>query len=311
MFSRSIQCLGFLLFLLCFLFQSPATHAAPASVVEFQEGGGDSEFGVSDRIASAGPIVGPASVQAIPGGMAVLDSVNCRIVNLDENGSITKTIKLPKGSYTDLAATSDGKLWTIDTDSRAVFIIFGDSVEEQFKLPVKEGFPTQVDSLVAVDDALVAADYATARLYWFGFDGTPARTASWPTALGIVADANGNICFLALGNEDLYERFVRIDKAGNAVEIKVDGAALDGARLLGFLPDGRAVAGGYISREPLVRQLFAIGADGRATVIETIPTPGGLLQANRMGVIIDTSAWLNLSPINTTKVVFARFDLVP
>ncbi|HNW34665.1 MAG TPA: hypothetical protein PKM25_07025 [Candidatus Ozemobacteraceae bacterium] len=311
MFSRSIRSIGLLLFLAGFLFQTHAVLAAPVAVVEFQEGSGDGEFGVSDRVASDGPIVGPAAVQAIPEGMAVLDSVNARIVKLDANGGIAKTITLPRGSYTDLAATADGKLWTINTESRSAFIVFGDSVEEQFKLTAGEGFPTQIDSLVAVDDALVAADYATARLYWFGFDGTPARVASWPTALGIVADANGNICFLALGNEDLYERFVRVDKAGNATEIKVEGTALDGARLLGFLPDGKAVACGYASREPLARQLFSIGADGRTTPLETIPTPGGLLQANRMGMIIGRSAWLNLSPINTNNVVFAKFDLAP
>lgn len=308
---RSLCGIGIFLFLSCFALMIQPALAAPAAVIEFPEGAGDGEFGVSSRVASDGPIVGPAALQAVPDGFAILDGINSRIVKLAGEGNIAGAIQLPGGSYTDLAGTPEGKLWTIDTDSRTVYCVPGDAAEEQFRLPPGDGFPKQIDGIAVLADALVAADYATAQLYWFGFDGTLLKTASWPTALGITSDANGNVCFLGLGDDDLYDRFIRVDTAGNAKEIKVAGTALDGARLIGFLPDGRAIACGYASREPLARQLFSIGSDGKTSPLETIPTPGGLLQANRMGIVIGTSVWLNLSPITSPKVVFARFDLEP
>ncbi|HEY9069340.1 MAG TPA: hypothetical protein VIV61_03730 [Candidatus Ozemobacteraceae bacterium] len=311
MMARFLRTIGILTSIAVALATAGSALAAPAQTAEFQEGTGDAEFGVSARLASDGPVVGPASLQAVPGGLAILDSVNARIVRLDTEGRVVATIGLPAGEYTDLAALPDGRLWTIESGKRAASIVIGETVEEQFTLPRQEGYPVQFDGLLALEDGLVVADYATARLYWFGFDGTPVRNATWPTSLGITADANGNVCFLGLGDEDLYNRFTRIDRNGQITELIASGPALDGARLIGFLPDGRAVGCGYASREPLARMLFAIEADGRITPFETIPTPGGLLFANRTGVVADRSAWLNLSPLHTTKVVFARFDLLP
>ncbi|MBP7632777.1 hypothetical protein KBA41_01305 [Candidatus Ozemobacteraceae bacterium] len=311
MLFRTARSIGLLFMLSCSILAVQALSAAPASVIEFPEGAGEGELGVTTRLASEGPVVGPVSLQPIPDGIAVLDGINSRIVKLDAEGKQTGSLPLPKGSYTDLAATSDGKLWTIETDSRATCCAFGEVVEEQFRLPSEDGFPKQIDGLVALPEALVVADYATAKLYWFGFDGTSIKTASWPTALGITAGPDGSLCFLALGDDDLYNRLVKIDTAGSSSETVVQGTALDGARLLGFLPDGRAVGCGYASREPLARQLFTIEADGKTTPLETIPTPGGLLFANRMGIVGNGSAWLNLSPLTAPKVVFTRYDLNP
>ncbi|HOY65642.1 MAG TPA: hypothetical protein PLP29_02075 [Candidatus Ozemobacteraceae bacterium] len=310
MMTRFLRRSGILTGIAAFLAFAGTGLAEPAQIAEFQEGTGEAEFGVSARIASDGPVVGPASLQAIPGGLAVLDSVNARIVKLDTEGKVTATVGLPAGSYTDLAALPDGRLWTIESNTRTASIIIGEAVEEQFRLPPQDGHPIQIDGLIALEDSLVVADYATSRLYWYGFDGTPLKNATWPTSLGIAADANGNVCFLGLDDADCYSRFTRIDRNGRVTELIASGPALDGARLLGFLPDGRAVACGYASREPLARMLFAIEADGRVTPFETIPTPGGLLFAQRAGVVADRSAWLNLSPLHTSKVVFARFDLI-
>lgn len=311
MFFHNARPIGFLLILSCSILAAQVLFAAPASVFEFQEGAGEGEFGVSTRLASEGPVVGPVSLQPVPDGIAILDGINSRIVKLDAEGKSAGSVSLPKGSYTDLAAASDGKLWTIETDARAACCAFGETAEEQFRLPSEEGFPKQIDGLVALPEALVVADYATAKLYWFGFDGTPIKTASWPTALGITAGPDASLCFLALGDDDLYNRFVKIDTTGASSETFVQGTALDGARLLGFLPDGRAVACGYVSREPLARQVFAIEPDGKTTPFETIPTPGGLLFANRMGIVSNGSVWLNLSPLAAPKVVFTRYDLNP
>ncbi len=311
MYFRNARSMGLVLVLACSIFASRVLLAAPASVHEFPEGPGEGEFGVSTRLASEGPVVGPVSLQPIPDGIAILDGINSRIVKLDPEGKPAASLPLPKGSYTDLAATADGKLWTIETDSRAVCCAFGDAVEEQFRLPSEDGFPKQIDGLVALPEALVVADYATANLYWFGFDGTPIKTASWPTALGITAGPDASLCYLAFGDDDLYNRFVKIDTTGASSETVIRGTALDGARLIGFLPDGRAVACGYVSREPLARQVFAIEADGKTTPLETIPTPGGLLFANRMGIVSNGSVWLNFSPLTAPKVIFTRYDLNP
>lgn len=311
MFFRNARSLVFLLIVSCSILVPQALFAAPAAVIEFPEGAGEGEFGVTTRLASEGPVVGPVSLQPVPDGIAILDGVNSRIVKLDAEGKPAGSVSLPKGSYTDLAATSDGKLWTIETGSRAACCVFGETAEEQFRLPSGDGFPKQFDGLVALPDALVVADFATANLYWIGFDGTSLKTASWPTALGIAAGPDGSLCFLALGDDDFYNRFVKIDKAGASTETVIQGTALDGARLIGFLPDSRAVACGYASREPLARQLFTIEADGKTTSLETVPTPGGLLFANRMGIVINGSAWLNLSPITAPKIVFTRYDLNP
>ncbi|HOT26888.1 MAG TPA: hypothetical protein PLU72_01790 [Candidatus Ozemobacteraceae bacterium] len=311
MVFRNARPLRLALVLACSIFVSQAVFAASASVFEFPEGAGEGEFGVSARLASEGPVVGPVSLQPIPDGIAVLDGINSRIVKLDAAGKPVGSVILPKGSYTDLAATSDGKLWTIETDARAVCCALGDTAEVQFRLPSEDGFPKQIDGLVALPEALVVADYATAKLYWFGFDGTPIKTVPWPTALGIAAGPDASLCFLALGDDDLYDRFVRIDGTGASSETVIRGTALDGARLLGFLPDGRAAACGYVSREPLARQVFAIEADGNTTPLETIPTPGGLLFSNRIGIVSNGAVWLNLSPLAAPKVVFSRYDLIP
>lgn len=311
MMFRNARPMGLALVLACSIFTLQALFAASAPIFEFPEGAGEGEFGVSTRLESEGPVVGPVSLQPLPDGIAVLDGINSRIVKLDTEGKPAGSIALPRGSYTDLAATSDGKLWTIETDARAVCCVIGETAEEQFRLPSEEGFLKQIDGLVALPEALVVADYATAKLYWFGFDGTPVKTASWPTALGIAAGPDASLCFLALGDDDLYSRSVRIDKTGASSETVIQGTALDGARLLGFLPDGRAVACGYGSREPLTRQVFTIEADGKTTPLETIPTPGGLLFSNRMGTVSNGSVWLNLSPLTAPKVVFTRYDLIP
>jgi len=246
-----------------------------------------------------------------PGGWAILDGVNSRIVRLDPQGKTQAVIDLPKGLYKDLAVGTDGRLWTIETEKRTALAVTGSEAAELFALPAGEGQPRWVDGLTVAGSSLVVGDFQTESLYWFSFAGKLQGAASWPTALSLVADAAGQVCCLALGEDDRYERLVRLTPTGVATETRIEGEALEGARLLGFLPDGRPVGVGILKTEPLTRQLFTITGAGVATPVSTIPTPGGLLFATRPGLVASTTVWLNLSQLKDPILRFGTFEIAP
>lgn len=299
-----------LLAVIAALLMTSSVGAAPALYVEFQEGSSSLALGVTSRVATSGPVIGPLAMIGVPGGMAILDTVNTRVVGLDPAGKILGSVGIPSGFYKDLAVMPNGRLWTIDEENRAAIRLSGGTVDKPFSIATGSGFPEQFDSLAIDGEALVIGDFATRALYWFAADGTLVRTASWPTSLGIVATSTpSRVAFLALGEDDRYDTLVQIDRNGRASAVKVDGEALDGARLIGFLPDGRPAGLGILSREPLVRQVFAIDATGLAIPLATIPLKEPLLLSLRPAVLVGWSCWINLSSIFSKKVVVGRFDL--
>lgn len=293
------------------LFAGTSVSAAPALLVEFPEGSGTQELGVSSRVATSGPVLGPLAITAVADGMAVLDTVNSRVVNLDASGKLTGSVPLPDGTYKDLAVASSGTLWTINEENRAVIRIADGTGEKRCTIASGAGFPEQFDALAIDGDALVIGDFSTGALYWVSFDGNLLSVASWPTSLGIVASASGEIACLALGEDDRYENLIRIDRTGRVQSMKIEGECLDAARLIGFLPDGRPLGIGILTREPLARQVFAIDPTGLAVPLETIPHRDPLLLSTRPGTLAGSSVWINLSLLSGKTVIFGRFDLNP
>ncbi|MFZ2956720.1 MAG: hypothetical protein WA705_07500 [Candidatus Ozemobacteraceae bacterium] len=303
--NQRVWCLSAAFFLLVTGIFCDFAWAGPASSFSFSVGSGDGAFGV--LTSPEGPEAGPVALIPSGNGLVVLDGVNSRLVRIDEEGKLKREIPLPMGNFKDLARTSDGTIWVADEKGRDVYQVAGGSVRKAFSVTTGDGFPRQFDALTAVGDDLAIGDFASLSLYRFSHDGKLLLIASWPVSLSVVADAKGNLCCLGFSEEDVYNRFIRIDAAGKMEETRIKGEGLTGARLLGFLPDGRGVGFGISNQEPFRRALFIIESNGTCSTIDTIDTP--LLLATRSGAVEKNSVWVNASPISGGRVLFYRYEV--
>lgn len=304
---KSHQCGAGLFLLGTFVFCSIFLFGGPVASLQFEVGAGKGNFGIfrSDE----GPETGPAAVIPSGNGLVVFDPVNAKLVRLDDQGRWISEITLEKGVYKDVARTVDGRLWMADERSRTVFRAAAGGIERAFPLPETASFPVQFDLVVGGADELVIADFSSRRAYWVGLDGVSRAMASLPMCLTLVSDSQGRIAGLCpLNDEDEeYSHLFRISRDGKRFVTKVSGAALQGARLLGFLADGRAVGFGVASQEPFRRELFVIDEKGKTTLLDTIATP--LLFATRFGFVEKNLIWLNVSPIGGNRILFYRYEV--
>ena len=297
--------LAMLLVALVAILALPPLRAALDDVLGFPFGSGSGEFGVSPA-GTDGPREGPLALLVSGGdGLLVLDSRNQRVVQLDAAGAVKRSVLLPVGRYKDLARDAAGRVWVADEENRAVRCIEKGVLQKGFKVEGQPGLPVQFDALACAGDDLYVGDFATRGLYAFAADGHLRLAASWPLALGLCADREGRVCFLAAGEDERHERLVRRAADGKTSEVLVRGSALLGARLLGFLGDGRGVGCGLVSYEPLVRELFVIAADGRATAVATLTTP--LLFATRPGAVASDAVWFNVTGLAADRLELRRF----
>lgn len=282
-----------------------ASPASPTTLMwEFAIGSGPREFGLASP--TEGPRAGPPALLGDANGAWVLDAVNLRLIRLDNAGTLVKSLPLPPDRYGDAISDAQGKVIMLGEETRTVYRLTDSGIVSMFKIPEGPELPMQLDLLALGTDSLLIGDYATRSIFRFDFSGNLRVAGPLATTLTLAPGPGARWSCLALGPEGAYNRLLAGTFPDRLKELIISGPGFEGARLLGFLPDGRAVVLGCASVSPLVLELFLVAPNGTQTSIETFLD--GFLFARRYGTLTGSVLWLMTSPLDGSRIVIRRYQ---